>query len=294
MPHSSPDRPEVAVQQDLSAGHELPQPKPHELAIGVDIGGTGIKGGVVDLRNGSLVGERYRIDTPSPATPDNVLPVVRDIVEELQARETVPVAESAIGVDFPAIVKNGVTWSAANVDESWIGAELRNLAEDHLGRTVYAVNDADAAGLAEGIYGQGRDNDGLIMVITLGTGIGSAIVHNGVLVPNSELGHLEIDGYDAESRASVRAREREDLSWKEYGARLHTYFSRVEALFSPDLFVIGGGVSKKPEKFMPYLEDIRTPMVPAALRNNAGIVGAALWAAGQPGEREHHDQDLRS
>ncbi|WP_129360942.1 MULTISPECIES: polyphosphate--glucose phosphotransferase [Micrococcaceae] len=293
MPHTSPDRPDVAVQQDLSASQDLPEPKPHELVIGVDIGGTGIKGGIVDLRNGSLVSERFRIDTPSPATPEKVLPVVRQIVEELQSRDVAPEEGSAIGIDFPAIVKNGVTWSAANVDKSWIGAELKKLAEEQVGRTVYAVNDADAAGLAEGIYGQGRDNNGLIMVITLGTGIGSAIIHNGVLVPNSELGHLEIEGHDAESRASVRARERDDLSWKDYGKRLHTYFSRVEALFSPDLFVIGGGVSKKPEKFMPYLEGIKTPMVPAALRNNAGIVGAALWSAGQPGERERHDQDLR-
>lgn len=292
MPHTSPDRPDLAVQQDLAADHDLPEPKPHELALGIDIGGTGIKGGVVDLRNGSLVSDRYRIDTPSPATPETVLPVVRQIVEELQGRDLAPEADSAIGIDFPAIVKNGVTWSAANVDKSWIGAELKKLAEEQLGRTVYAVNDADAAGLAEGIYGQGRDSNGLIMVITLGTGIGSAIVHNGVLVPNSELGHLEIDGHDAESRASVRAREREDLSWEQYGKRLHTYFSRVEALFSPDLFVIGGGVSKRPDKFMPYLEDIRTPMVPATLRNNAGIVGSALWAAGQPGERERHDQGL--
>lgn len=288
----SPDRPAVAIQQDLDSTERLPDPRPHELAIGIDIGGTGIKGGVVDLRTGSLTSDRFRIDTPRPATPENVLPVVRQIVEELQSRDVAPDPEGAIGVDFPAIVKNGVTWSAANVDESWIGAELQSLAQEAVGRKVYAVNDADAAGLAEGIYGEGRNRDGLILVITLGTGIGSALIHNGVLVPNTELGHLEIDGHDAESRASVRAREREDLSWDQYGKRLHRYFSRVEALFSPDLFVVGGGVSKKPEKFMPYLEDIATPIRPAALQNNAGIVGAALWAAGQPGEREHHDQDL--
>ncbi|RUQ20498.1 polyphosphate--glucose phosphotransferase [Kocuria sp. HSID16901] len=292
MSSVTPDRPAVAIQQDLNSVSTLADPRPHELAIGIDIGGTGIKGGVVDLRTGSLVSDRHRIDTPQPATPETVLPVVQQIVEELQSRDLAPDPNTAVGIDFPAIVKNGVTWSAANVDKSWIGAELKKLAESSVGRTVYAVNDADAAGLAEGIYGQGRDRNGLILVITLGTGIGSAMIHNGILVPNSELGHLEIDGHDAESKASVRAREREDLSWDKYGERLHRYFSRVEALFSPDLFVVGGGVSKKPEKFMPYLEDISTPIRPAALQNNAGIVGAALWAAGQPGEREYHDQEL--
>lgn len=284
------DRPELAVQADLDREEALPAPAPHELAIGVDIGGTGIKGGIVDLRTGDLVSERYRIDTPKPATPERVIPVVERIVAELQSRELTAEPDSAIGIGFPAIIKDGHTWSAANVDESWIGADLTGPVSAALGRPVYAVNDADAAGLAEAIYGQGRHRSGFLMMITLGTGIGSAIINNGQLVPNSELGHLEIDGHDAETRASVRAREREDLSWKQYGKRLHRYFSHVQRLFSPDAFIIGGGVSKKPEKFLPYLEDIGTPIEIAVLRNNAGIVGAALWAAGQPGEKEKHDR----
>lgn len=267
---------------------EVPAPTAADLVIGIDIGGTGMKGGIVDIRTGQLLGERFRIPTPQPATPEACASVVREIVDELQGRELAPLPDAAIGIDFPAIVKNGVTLSAANVHESWIGADLEGIMSEALGgRTVYALNDADAAGLAEATYGQGKDKDGLIAVITLGTGIGSALIINGQLIPNTELGHLEIDGHNAESRASARAREIHELSWKKYGKRLQRYFSHVEFLFSPDLFIIGGGISKNPEKFMPYFEDeIRTPMVMAQLRNNAGIVGAALWAAGHPSEHE--------
>ncbi|MFC6354136.1 polyphosphate--glucose phosphotransferase [Rothia nasimurium] len=267
---------------------EVPAPTAADLVIGIDIGGTGMKGGIVDIRTGQLVGERFRIPTPQPATPEACASVVREIVDELQGRELAPLPDAAIGIDFPAIVKNGVTLSAANVHESWIGADLEGIMSEALGgRTVYALNDADAAGLAEATYGQGKDKDGLIAVITLGTGIGSALIINGQLIPNTELGHLEIDGHNAESRASARAREIHELSWKKYGKRLQRYFSHVEFLFSPDLFIIGGGISKNPEKFMPYFEnEIRTPMVMAQLRNNAGIVGAALWAAGHPSEHE--------
>ncbi|MBF0807428.1 ROK family protein [Rothia nasimurium] len=266
----------------------VPAPTAADLVIGIDIGGTGMKGGIVDIRTGQLVGERFRIPTPQPAAPEACASVVREIVDELQGRELAPLPDAAIGIDFPAIVKNGVTLSAANVHESWIGADLEGIMSEALGgRTVYALNDADAAGLAEATYGQGKDKDGLIAVITLGTGIGSALIINGQLIPNTELGHLEIDGHNAESRASARAREIHELSWKKYGKRLQRYFSHVEFLFSPDLFIIGGGISKNPEKFMPYFEDeIRTPMVMAQLRNNAGIVGAALWAAGHPSEHE--------
>ena len=266
---------------------EIPAPKPNDLAIGIDIGGTGMKGGVVDTRTGNLVGERFRIPTPQPATPEACATVVREIVDELQGRELAPAPDSAIGIEFPAVVKTGVTLSAANVDETWIGADLQGIMSAALdGRKVYALNDADAAGLAEAIYGQGRDKPGLIAVITLGTGIGSALIINGQLVPNTELGHLEIDGHDAETQASARARETHELSWKKYGKRLHRYFTHVEMLFTPDLFIIGGGISKNPEKFLPYFEeDIRTPIVMAELRNNAGIVGAAVWAAGMPSEQ---------
>lgn len=266
---------------------EIPAPNPNDLAIGIDIGGTGMKGGLVDTRTGNLVGERFRIPTPQPATPEACATVVREIVDELQGRELAPAPDSAIGIDFPAVVKNGVTLSAANVDESWIGADLEGIMSAALdGRKVYALNDADAAGLAEAIYGQGRDKPGLIAVITLGTGIGSALIINGQLVPNTELGHLEIDGHDAETQASARARETHELSWKKYGKRLRRYFTHVEMLFTPDLFIIGGGISKNPEKFLPYFEeDVRTPIVMAELRNNAGIVGAAVWAAGMPSEQ---------
>ena len=272
---------------------DVPAPTSKDLMIGIDIGGTGMKGGIVDLRTGNLVSERFRIPTPQPATPQAIAQVARQIVDELQSREIAPEPYSAIGVDFPAVVKNGVVFSAANVDPAWINTNLEQLISDALdSRTVYGINDADAAGLAEATYGQGRDKTGLIAVITLGTGIGSALINNGVLVPNTELGHLEIDGYDAESRASARAREVHDLSWKKYAKkRLRRYFQHVEALFSPDLFIIGGGISKNPEKFMPYFEDeIRTPLVMATLRNNAGSVGAALWAGGMPSERQRRGE----
>lgn len=261
---------------------EITAPTPADLAIGIDIGGTGMKGGIVDTRTGELVGERFRIPTPSPATPEACAEVVQQIITELQGRELAPEPTSAIGIDFPAIVKDGITLSAANVDESWIGADLEGIMSEALGgRTVYALNDADAAGLAEAYYGQGKGKQGLIAVITLGTGIGSALIINGQLVPNTELGHLEIDGHDAESKASARARERDEISWKKYGKRLRRYFTHVEMLFSPDLFIVGGGISKNPEKFLPYFEDdVRTPIVMAQLRNNAGIVGAAIWAQG--------------
>lgn len=246
--------------------------------IGIDIGGTGTKGGIVDLSTGELVGERFRIPTPKPATPEAVAEVVKQIVDELQSRPEAPAPDSHVGIVFPAIIKDGTALSAANIDKSWIGTNVDDLMSGKLGREVEALNDADGAGLAEAHYGAGRNRTGLVMVITLGTGIGSAMIMNGQLVPNAELGHLEIDSHDAESRASAAAREREGLPWKKWARkRLQRYFSHVEFLFSPSLFVIGGGVSKNSEKFLPYLE-LRTPVEIAELRNNAGIVGAALWA----------------
>ncbi|WP_206478598.1 polyphosphate--glucose phosphotransferase [Kocuria sp. KRD140] len=230
----------------MSSG--TPQGVVSQCGIGIDIGGTGTKGGIVDLATGQLVGERFRIPTRH------------------------------VGIVFPAIIKNGVALSAANVDKSWINTNVDALMTETLGREVEALNDADGAGLAEAHYGAGKGKEGLVMVITLGTGIGSAMILNGQLVPNAELGHLEIDGFDAETKASAAAREREQLPWKKWAKkRLQRYFSHVEFLFSPSLFVIGGGVSKNSEKFLPYLE-LRTPVEIAALRNNAGIVGAALWA----------------
>lgn len=275
-----------------SAPLRVPAPTADDLTIGIDIGGTGIKGGIVDVRTGNLVSARYRIPTPSPATVQAVAAVVRQIVEELQSRELAPNPVSAVGIDFPAVVKNGVTLSAANVDNSWVGADLEGVMRRELdGRTVYALNDADAAGLAEATYGCGRERGGLMMVITLGTGIGSALINEGVLVPNTELGHLELGGKDAELRASARAREEHGLSWKKYSKRLRGYLEHLEMLFTPDLFILGGGISKNPEKFMPHVAGkISTPVEVATLRNNAGIVGAALWAAGMLPERERRGE----
>ena len=260
----------------MSSG--TPQGVVSQCGIGIDIGGTGTKGGIVDLATGQLVGERFRIPTPQPATPEAVAGVVKQIVDELQSRPEAPAPDSHVGIVFPAIIKNGVALSAANVDKSWINTNVDALMTETLGREVEALNDADGAGLAEAHYGAGKGKEGLVMVITLGTGIGSAMILNGQLVPNAELGHLEIDGFDAETKASAAAREREQLPWKKWAKkRLQRYFSHVEFLFSPSLFVIGGCVSKNSEKFLPYLE-LRTPVEIAALRNNAGIVGAALWA----------------
>ena len=242
-------------------------------AFGIDIGGSGIKGAPVDLRSGEFAADRLRIPTPQPATPAAVADVVQQIVRSFDLHRSVP-----IGVTFPAVVRHGVAQSAANVDESWIGTDIEKLLRAATGRQVLAVNDADAAGYAEVEYGAARDVPGLVVVVTLGTGIGTALINDGRLVPNTELGHLEVDGVDAETRASDAARERDGLSFAEWATRLQRYFDELERLFSPDLFVVGGGVSKKHDEYLPLLQ-LRTPIVPAALRNAAGIVGAARLAA---------------
>jgi polyphosphate glucokinase len=242
--------------------------------FGIDIGGSGIKGAPVDLRTGEFVGERMRIPTPSPSAPEAVAPVVAEIVQSFGRAA----GRHPIGVTFPAVIQHGVARTAANVDKSWIGVDVDAVLTERLRRQVHVVNDADAAGLAEARYGAARGVTGTVIVSTLGTGIGSALLVDGRLVPNTELGHLEIDGHDAEVRAAESAREREDLSWEQWAERLQRYFSAVEDLLWPDLIVVGGGVSKKHEKFLPLL-DLRTPVVPATLRNGAGIAGAALIAA---------------
>lgn len=241
--------------------------------IGIDFGGSGIKAAPVDLRVGDFAAERVRIPTPEPSTPT----AVAEVLSELLGR--FPDATGPIGVTVPGVVRHGVVQSAANIDRSWIGTDADALFTDATGRDVHVVNDADAAGLAEVRYGAAKGERGLVIITTLGTGIGTALVHRGVLVPNSELGHLEIDGHDAESRAANSAREREDLSYPEWAERLQRYYQTLERLFSPDLFVVGGGVSKKSAKFLPLLE-LATPIVPATLLNKAGIVGAAQYAAG--------------
>jgi polyphosphate glucokinase len=240
--------------------------------LGVDIGGTGIKIGPVDLDRGALAGDRTKVDTPQPATPEKVLDVVVRLVEDSDVD-----VRSPIGVTVPGVVHHGVVHSAANIDGSWIGTDADSLLTERLDRLVHVVNDADAAGIAEVAYGAARDRPGVVIVTTLGTGIGSALVLDGRLVPNTELGHLEIEGHDAESRAANRAREEEDLSWRQWAKRLITYYRTLERLFSPDLFVVGGGISKKSDKFLPLL-DIDTEIVPAALGNAAGIIGAAKLA----------------
>ena len=248
-------------------------PMTAELRLGIDIGGSGIKGAPVDLASGTFAADRLRIDTPKKSTPANVAEVVKEIVDHFADQ----VGNTPVGITVPAIVSKGVTISAANIDPEWIGCEAEKLLEDAIGRNVYLVNDADAAGVAEVRYGAAKGRPGLVILTTLGTGIGSAMINNGVLIPNSELGHLEIDGHDAESRASSRVKDEEGLSYKKWAKRLQRYYETVEFLFSPDLFVVGGGVSKDSEKFLPLLK-LRTPIIPATLLNTAGIVGAAFLA----------------
>ena len=240
--------------------------------IGIDFGGSGIKAAPVDLRTGEFSAERERVPTPEPSTPGAVAQVMARLLERFEAHD------SAVGVTIPGVVRpGGVVGSAANIDAGWIGTDADALLSDVLGREVHVANDADAAGVAEAHYGAARGRRGLVIVTTLGTGIGSALLYDGVLVPNSELGHLEIEGHDAESRAANSARKTEDLSWEEWAERLTTYYRTLERLFSPDLLVVGGGVSKYAPEFLP-LVDIETEIVSAELRNTAGIVGAAVLA----------------
>jgi polyphosphate glucokinase len=238
--------------------------------LGIDIGGSGIKGAPVDTIKGELTSERYRIPTPTPSIPEAVGDVVAEIVGHFNW-------SGPIGCTFPAVIKKGVAFSAANVDTSWIGTDGQTLLEQKTGCPVLLLNDADAAGLAEMKFGAGRDREGMLIMLTFGTGIGSAIFVNGVLVPNTEFGHMEVRGKDAEHRASSKTRKEEDLSWKEWAARVNEFLHRMEVLFSPDLFIMGGGVSKKHEKFFKHL-DTDAEVVPAQFLNEAGIVGAALAA----------------
>ncbi len=240
--------------------------------LGIDVGGTGVKGNVVDTRTGELVADRVRIATPHPATPEAVADTVAAVVE---AHDW----EGPVGITLPSVVKDGVAHTAANIDPSWPGTDALTLFGERLGRTsVHVLNDADAAGLAEMRFGVGQGRGGVVCMLTIGTGIGSAVFHDGVLLPSTEFGHLQVDGHDAETRASAAAREREDLSWGKWAKRLSRYLQVLEDLIWPDLFVLGGGVSKKPDKWVPLLE-ARTEVVPAQLQNQAGIVGAAMAAA---------------
>jgi polyphosphate glucokinase len=244
-----------------------------KAGFGIDFGGSGIKGAPVDLDRGEFAAERVRIETPEKSTPDAVADVLAELLERF------PDVSGPVGVTVPGVVDAGVVRSAANIDRSWIGTDADALFTDRLGLDVHIVNDADAAGLAEARYGAAEGRRGLVIVTTLGTGIGSALIHDGVLVPSSELGHLEIEGRVAEHWAANSVREDQALSWTEWAGRLQTYYRTLERLFSPQLFVVGGGVSKQADEFLPHL-DLATEIVPARLRNQAGIVGAALVAAG--------------
>jgi polyphosphate glucokinase len=249
------------------SGGQGPQP-----VVGVDIGGTGIKGAPVDVTKGDFTHDRVRLVTPSPATPDAVAGVVGEVLAQI---ETV----GPVGITLPAVIRDGTVETAANIDESWIGVDAVKLLGQAVGRPVAVVNDADAAGIAEMRFGAGRGRTGVVVLVTLGTGIGSAVFVDGALVPNSELGHLHLHHGEAEDWAAESIREDEELPWKEYAHRLQRYLELVQSLLWPQLMIIGGGVSKKADKFLPRIE-LRTEVVAAQLQNDAGIVGAALLAPG--------------
>ena len=250
-------------------------------AIGIDIGGTGIKGAVVDLSTGALLSDRVKLATPKGGSPRDIVETTRQLLG-MVSTGAAGGADLPIGVCFPAVVKHGRTMSAANVSEKWIGLAAEQLFEDGLGRPIHFVNDADAAGYAEAQFGAARNVPGVVLLTTLGTGIGTALLNDGLLVPNTELGHLEIDGHDYETRAAYSVKERENLSWEKWAGRLQKYYSTLEKLFTPDLFIVGGGVSKHHQEFLPLLS-LSTPIVPAVHRNNAGILGAAALAIGFSG-----------
>ncbi|WGW13452.1 ROK family protein [Saxibacter everestensis] len=265
------------------------------LAIGIDVGGTGIKGCVVDLELGQLAFKRIRIPTPRPAHPDDVVTVIGQVVEQvLSTAVETGVADAGeletapLGLTFPGIMKRNVAYSAANLGDDWIGVDIGKAVKQKTGHTAFVINDADAAGVAEMHFGAGtkrnskkpsnKPRKGVVIMTTLGTGIGVAIFLDGKLLPNAELGHLEIHGHDAETRAAESAKVREDLSWAAWAERLQSYYSHLEFLLSPDLFIVGGGISKSHQEFLPLL-DLKTEIVPAGLFNGAGIVGAAVLAA---------------
>jgi polyphosphate glucokinase len=240
--------------------------------LGIDIGGSGIKAAPVDVTTGALSAPRVKVATPRPALPDPIAEAVKGLVAGFGWT-------GPAGIAFPGVVIGGVTHTAANLDPAWIGLDARALFAKATGLTVSLLNDADAAGIAEMKFGAAAGHDGTVLLLTFGTGIGSALFTDGVLVPNTEFGHIEIHGKDAEERASERARELHDLSWGKWADRVDDYLTHVEALVSPSLFIIGGGISRKSDRFLPLLTSVRAKIVPAALHNDAGIVGAAMAAA---------------
>jgi polyphosphate glucokinase len=239
--------------------------------LGIDIGGSGIKGAPVDTAQGKLLAERVKLETPHPALPDAVAKTVAQVAEAFSWT-------GPAGVTFPGVVVDGVTHTAANLDPAWVGLDTRDLFNRTTGLTTALVNDADAAGLAEMSFGAGTGHKGTVLMLTFGTGIGSALFRAGILVPNTEFGHIEIRGKDAEHRASERAKEEHDLSWEKWAERVDEYLQHMEALTAPDLIIIGGGISRKSDKFLHLLAGLRATVVPASLHNDAGIVGAGLAA----------------
>jgi len=242
----------------------------NEFMLGIDVGASGIKGALVNVAKGKLVGERFRVPTPQPAFPKDVAKAFAEVVNHFNWK-------GPVGCGFPAIIKNGVALSASNIDDSWIGTNVEDLLSESCGCPVFVNNDADVAGIAEMEYGKGKGKKGTVLLITIGSGLGSAIFTDGILLPNSELGHLKFKGKIAEHYAADSIRKKEDLSWNAWGARFNEYLKHLERLFSPDLIILGGGASKKMEK---YKDQIKTncPVVPAKLLNHAGIIGAASLA----------------
>lgn len=238
--------------------------------LGIDIGGSGIKGAPVDTETGELLAARYRIPTPKKSKPDPIAAVVAAIVEHFDWK-------GPIGCGFPAVIQGGVSLTAANVHKKWIGTNAAHLFSNATGCPVYVLNDADAAGMAEMVFGAGRGRGGSVLIVTIGTGLGTSLFTNGHLYPNAELGHIEIDGKDAEQHASDAVRKQKKLSWKKWAKRFDKYLNHLESLIWPDLIILGGGISKKHDRFMPHLT-VQAEVVPAELRNEAGIIGAALAA----------------
>ena len=239
--------------------------------LGIDVGGSGVKGAPVDCDKGALLAERFRLATPTRSTPEAVAETIKQVVEHFAWR-------GPLGCGLPSVVKNGIVYTAANIDKGWIGTNAHTLIEGATGCPVRAINDADAAGLAEMRFGAGRGRDGVVLMVTLGTGIGTALFINGQLMPNTELGHIEVDGHEAEKRAADSARTRKKLSWKSWAKRVDRYLDEMQKLFWPDLIIVGGGASRDNERFLPLLS-VKAEVVPAQLLNEAGIIGAAVWGA---------------
>ncbi|PQE02693.1 polyphosphate glucokinase [Mycolicibacterium parafortuitum] len=261
----------TADESSTAAAATEPGSTGHRRGFGVDVGGSGVKGGIVDLDTGALIGERFKLLTPQPATPEAVAKTIAEVVRHFGWT-------GPLGVTYPGVVSDGIVRTAANVDKAWIGRSARDVISAELdGQPVTVLNDADAAGLAEEKFGAGRDNTGVIVLLTFGTGIGSAVIHNGVLLPNTEFGHLEVGGKEAEHRAASSVKERKEWTYERWTREVTKVLVAIENAIWPDLFIAGGGISRKADKWIPLLQN-RVPVVAATLQNTAGIVGAAMAA----------------